>query len=64
MAVNRVANISGTYGYFLSEFRENALERIKLTTVQFDESENVNHTILQGFAEDLAEKITARFMLY
>mgnify|MGYP001189976846 CR=1 FL=1 len=59
MAVNRVANISGTYGYFLSEFRENALERIKLTTVQFDESENVNHTILQGFAEDLAEKITA-----
>lgn len=59
MAVNRVANISGTYGYFLSDFKKNALEPIVLTPIQFDETENVNHTILQGFAEDLAENITA-----
>ncbi|SHJ11467.1 DNA adenine methylase [Propionispora hippei] len=59
MAVNRVANISGTYGYFLSDFKKNALESIILTPIQFDETENVNHTVFQGFAEDLAENITA-----
>jgi len=59
MAVNRVANISGTYGYFLSNFKKNSLEQLMLTPVQFDETENINHRVLQGFAEDLAKDITA-----
>ncbi len=59
MAVNRVANISGTYGYFLSDFKKNALEAIMLTPIQFESKENASHVILQGFAENLAENITA-----
>ncbi|ODP28495.1 Site-specific DNA-methyltransferase (adenine-specific) [Paenibacillus nuruki] len=59
MAVNRVANISGTYGYFLSKFNKSSLEPLRLTSIQFDDTENVNHTILQGFAEELSENITA-----
>lgn len=59
MAVNRIANISGTYGYFLSEFKKNALEQIALVPVVFDDSQNINHTVLQGFAEELSENITA-----
>ncbi len=59
MAVNRVANISGTYGYFLSEFKKNALEPLVLIPVNLDGNENINHTVLRGFAEDLAAGITA-----
>lgn len=59
MAVNRAANISGTYGYFLSEFKKNSLESIELVPVDLDDTKNVNHTVLQGFAEDLSEHITA-----
>lgn len=59
MAVNKVANISGTYGYYLSTFKGNALEDILLSPVQFDPYPNTDHTVLQGFAEDLAPTISA-----
>lgn len=59
MAVNDVANISGTYGYYLSTFRGSALENIQLSPVPFDPHPNTNHTVLQGFAEDLAPTICA-----
>lgn len=59
MATNKVANISGTYGYFLSKFIKSALEDIVLLPVQFDENDNVNHTIIQGFAEDISRNIHA-----
>lgn len=59
MAVNKVANISGTYGYYLSDFKGSALESILLDEVVFDPCENINHTVLQGFAEDLAPAISA-----
>lgn len=59
MAVNKVANISGTYGYYLSAFRGSALESILLSPVHFDPHPNTNHTVLQGFAEDLAPTISA-----
>lgn len=35
MAVNEVANISGTYGYFLSSFKKNSLEKIELKPIDF-----------------------------
>lgn len=59
MAVNKVANISGTYGYYLSTFKGSALEELKLSPVPFDSCPNVDHTVLQGFAEELAPSITA-----
>lgn len=59
MATNRVANISGTYGYFLSTFKKNAQESILLEPIFFEPDNNIHHTVLQGFAEDLAGQITA-----
>lgn len=59
MAVNRVANISGTYGYYLSQFKKNSLDNVKLIPVDFEDIGNTNHTIIQGFAEDIAHTITA-----
>ena len=59
MAVNKIANISGTYGYYLSTFKGSALENILLSPVSFDPHPNTNHIVLQGFAEDLAPAISA-----
>lgn len=59
MAVNKIANISGTYGYYLSSFKGSALEDILLTPAVFDPCDNTDHTVLQGFAEDLAPTISA-----
>lgn len=59
MAVNEVANISGTYGYFLSEFKKNATINISLKPVDFYSENNTGHVINLGFAEELAEYITA-----
>lgn len=59
MAVNKAANISGTYGYHLSAFKGSALEGLLLSPVPFDPHPNTNHTVLQGFAEELAPTIRA-----
>ena len=59
MATNRVANISGTYGYFLSKFRKNSLELLRLSPIVFEEANIINHTVLQGFAEELSKNIIA-----
>ncbi len=59
MAVNEVASISGTYGYFLSAFGGSALEPFTLKPVSFLPDANTDHVVLQGFAEELAPSITA-----
>ena len=59
MAVNDVANISGTYGYFLSKFNANSLEPITLKPIQFVREGNTQNIVIQGFAEDIASTITA-----
>lgn len=59
MAVNTVANISGTYGYYLAELKKNALESLVLLPVQFNEGNIQNNRVIQGFAEDIAQEITA-----
>ncbi len=59
MAVNDVANISGTYGYFLSKFNANSLEAIVLKPIQFVREGSTQNTVIQGFAEDIASAITA-----
>lgn len=59
LAVNRVANISGTYGYFLSKLNKNALIPIKLMATNIECSSNINHVVLQGYAEDVSNEIVA-----
>ena len=59
MAVNEVANISGTYGYFLSEIKKNALADIWLKPVEFVRGNVAGHSIKLGFAEELANTISA-----
>ena len=59
MAVNEVANISGTYGYFMANFKKNAMNELILKPVDFFEGNSENHTVLQGFAEELSSGITA-----
>lgn len=59
MAVNEVANISGTYGYFLSEIKKNAMASIKMKPVEFTKGNSTGHVVKLGFAEELAKTITA-----
>lgn len=59
MAVNEVANISGTYGYFLSEFKKNSLDSIILKPIEFYKDNTKGHIVKLGFAENLAGQITA-----
>lgn len=59
MAVNDVANISGTYGYFLSSFNKNSLESLLLKPITFIKDGTTNNIVLQGFAEDVSSAITA-----
>lgn len=59
MAVNKVANISGTYGHFLSKFVKSAMEPLVFAPVALDSSPNIEHVVRQGFAEDLAGQIAA-----
>jgi len=59
LAVNKIANISGTYGYFLSSYSDNAREPIILEPVNFVYSSRIDHVVMQGYAEDLAVKIKA-----
>lgn len=59
LATNRVANISGTYGYFLSDFKKNAREPINLRPYEFVKGNVEGHEVLRGYAEELASKISA-----
>lgn len=59
MAANEVANISGTYGYFLSEFKKNATSPILLKPAEIYSENASGHTVRLGFAENLAGLITA-----
>lgn len=58
MAANDIANIAGTYGYFLSHFVQRATEPIVLAPITFDEDNNIlGHEIRRGYAEDLAHEL-------
>lgn len=59
MAVNEVANISGTYGYFLADFKKNANTMIDLKPMEFYAENPTGHMVKLGFAENLAATITA-----
>ncbi|MDY6312457.1 MAG: DNA adenine methylase [Lachnospiraceae bacterium] len=59
MAVNEIANISGTYGYFLADFKKNSLDGIVLKPVEFYPDNAAGHEVFLGFAEEIANQITA-----
>jgi adenine-specific DNA-methyltransferase len=60
MAANDIANIAGTYGHYLSNTIARAKDPIILTPTQIKHVKTDKlHTVLHGFAEDLASKINA-----
>jgi adenine-specific DNA-methyltransferase len=59
MAVNRVANIAGTYGHYRSSWSKAALAPLTLRPAEFLALPRIDHVVLQGAAEDLSSEITA-----
>jgi adenine-specific DNA-methyltransferase len=59
MAVNRVANIAGTYGHFRSSWSAASTAEIILLPTTFLSGYRTDHLVLQGPAEDLAHRISA-----
>lgn len=59
LAVNDVANISGTYGYFLSSLKKSSLRKLHLEKSELDNFDSDKNIVMQGFAEDLAPTISA-----
>lgn len=57
LAVNRVANIAGTYGHFRSSWTDSALRPIELRPTTFLEG-RTDHEVRQGRAEDLAGELS------
>jgi adenine-specific DNA-methyltransferase len=53
LAVNRVANIAGTYGHFWSKWTDASLQPIRLRPSQFF-ALRTDHEVRQGRAEDVA----------
>lgn len=58
MAANEVANISGTYGYFLANFPKSSMKELHLVETKFLPG-RTDHTVLQGYAEELSRDISA-----
>ncbi len=56
LATNRVANISGTYGYFLRELSRPARQSLTFDPIQFEYTPG-SHTVLQGTVEELASAL-------
>lgn len=59
LAVNRVANIAGTYGHFRSTFGPSALKALELRPTQFDANSEIDNIVMQGSIESLAPQISA-----
>lgn len=55
MAVNEIANISGTYGYFLSDFKKNATEQLQLNDVDRNNVNNQELICSEEFPEGKGE---------
>jgi adenine-specific DNA-methyltransferase len=60
MATNNIANISGTYGHYLSKIVGRAKDQVLLTPSEIAVSTNKEgYRVLQGYAEDLSKSISA-----
>jgi len=58
LSTNKIANISGTYGYFLKELSKNAQQPITFEQLEFEQTPG-NHAVLLGPIEKLAPNICA-----
>ncbi len=58
MATNKVANISGTYGYFLRKLSNAALQPISFEPIKFEWSSG-DHVVFQGAVEEIASSLHA-----
>ncbi|MEA3588414.1 DNA adenine methylase [Pseudidiomarina sp. 1APP75-27a] len=56
LATNKVANISGTYGYFLRKISQTARRPISFEPIEFEPTPG-NHTVLQGPIEEHASTL-------
>ncbi|MFA6192994.1 MAG: DNA adenine methylase [Sulfurimonas sp.] len=59
LAANKIANIAGTYGHYLSKWNKNAMMDLALRKAEFLSGYNTDHIVMQGEAELLAKDITA-----
>lgn len=56
LAVNKVANIAGTYGYYCSKWTKNSLNNIRLQKT-VNNTYNHEHVVIQGKVEDIASTL-------
>lgn len=59
LAINRVANIAGTYGHYRSTFSDAALKKIELRPYEFDSGPVEGHTVIQGPVEKISRQVHA-----
>jgi adenine-specific DNA-methyltransferase len=59
LAVNRVANIAGTYGHYRSSFSKASLAPLALVPANFRSEFRTDHVVLQGAVEDIADRLSA-----
>jgi adenine-specific DNA-methyltransferase len=59
MAVNRVANIAGTYGHFRSKWNRWSLAPLELRPSSFVRNAPTDHLVFRGRAEDVAASVSA-----
>lgn len=58
MAANDIANIAGTYGHYMSKLNGRALTELNLKCTElFLKPDVENHIVMQGYAEENANKI-------
>lgn len=58
LATNKVANISGTYGYFLRTLSRSALQPLTFDPIEFEKTPR-QHSVLHGSVEKLASTLQA-----
>ncbi|MBE9465525.1 DNA adenine methylase [Dyadobacter subterraneus] len=58
LSTNKIANISGTYGYFLKELSKNAHQAITFEPLHFEQTPG-NHSVVLGTIEEHASSICA-----
>lgn len=58
LATNRVANITGTYGYYRAQWNSSSLAPLRLEPTRFRRTPG-RHTVMQGQVEDMAPHIEA-----
>lgn len=59
LAVNRVANIAGTYGHYRSSWSNSSLGSLSMRPSAFLLGASTDHNVYQGHAENLAAALTA-----